>query len=369
MKRRLLCVACFMLALLFCVSSCNTKKKLNEKYLSMAKGYKDAAKGLEVYLWEENEAWFSCMMSGTNRQKTPEEINAAAVVPLEEMAEILKTIPAEDRSMAVLPFLLSVYPTTDESLEYDRTSENIDLEILASLCAELGLTPTESTDKNDDQEEDSSIPDVLYLSYAETWLREIDVADVTAVEQVTYQKGARPGSVIAHAESSAQPAITRLLALFQRVTMEEVYDLSGRPEKGEQHEFVFYMSDNSTHVLKFDTGYYSSAAGSNYELSEIPVLAEDEINTLYYTFQMEETSGYYIYNDKTLVTDVADILKNLTFVKDSTAAVPPADALQIYTLHTAVYDAKHFAVMDADGAVIQAYVITSNTDFSVLFQK
>ncbi len=48
-------------------------------------------KGIEVYCWQNNQKWFCGALSGTNRLKTPEEVNSLAPITLNKMKSILKT--------------------------------------------------------------------------------------------------------------------------------------------------------------------------------------------------------------------------------------------------------------------------------------
>ena len=84
-------------------------EKLREKYPEYFK--LSAFKGIEIYVWEMAEGSYQCgMMSGTNRNKTDEEIWALAERPLtiEEAKLILKELGIGQRYFIVIPVVQPV---------------------------------------------------------------------------------------------------------------------------------------------------------------------------------------------------------------------------------------------------------------------
>ena len=84
-------------------------EKLREKYPEYFK--LSAFKGIEIYVWEMAEGSYQCgMMSGTNRNKTDEEIQALAQRPLsiEEAKLILKELGIGQEYFIVIPVVQPV---------------------------------------------------------------------------------------------------------------------------------------------------------------------------------------------------------------------------------------------------------------------
>ena len=84
-------------------------EKLREKYPEYFK--LSAFKGVEIYVWEMAEGSYQCgMMSGTNRNKTKEEIRALAEKPLtiEEAKLILKELGIGQGYFIVIPVVQPV---------------------------------------------------------------------------------------------------------------------------------------------------------------------------------------------------------------------------------------------------------------------
>lgn len=77
-------------------------------------------KGIEVYVWQTAENEYSCgLMSGTNRNKTDEEIHALAEKPLtiDEAKTILDALGADMSSVFVMPV---IQPNSDYQYEIDE---------------------------------------------------------------------------------------------------------------------------------------------------------------------------------------------------------------------------------------------------------
>ena len=92
-------------------------EKLREKYPEYFK--LSAFKGIEIYVWEMAEGSYQCgMMSGTNRNKTKEEIRALAEKPLtiEEAKLILKELGIGQGYFIVIPV---VQPVSSYSYRID----------------------------------------------------------------------------------------------------------------------------------------------------------------------------------------------------------------------------------------------------------
>ena len=65
----------------------------------------DTFKGLEVYVWQMSPDDYSCgLMSGTNRDKTPEELAALKGVTLHEMSMILASYDVDEKKISVIPW-------------------------------------------------------------------------------------------------------------------------------------------------------------------------------------------------------------------------------------------------------------------------
>lgn len=78
-------------------------KKLKEKYPEYFK--LDASKGVEIYVWQMAEGSYHCgLMSGTNRNKTDEEIWKLASKPLsvEEAKMILKELGVGKENWSII---------------------------------------------------------------------------------------------------------------------------------------------------------------------------------------------------------------------------------------------------------------------------
>ena len=92
-------------------------EKLREKYPEYF--MLSAFKGIEIYVWEMAEGLYQCgMMSGTNRNKTKEEIRALAEKPLtiEEAKLILKELGIGQGYFIVIPVVQRYQATVIESM-------------------------------------------------------------------------------------------------------------------------------------------------------------------------------------------------------------------------------------------------------------
>ncbi|WP_295154041.1 hypothetical protein [uncultured Ruminococcus sp.] len=77
-------------------------------------------KGIEIYIWQTAEDEYYCgLMSGTNRNKTDEEIHALAEKPLtvDEAKAILDAVGADMDSIFVIPV---IQPNSDYQYEIDE---------------------------------------------------------------------------------------------------------------------------------------------------------------------------------------------------------------------------------------------------------
>jgi hypothetical protein len=103
-------------------------------YLNLPTG-----KGLEVYCWRENEIWRSGLMSGTNRVKTPAEIDALQGISLAKMSEVLKTYSPKEETL-VGPLLVS-RPAKESEIGNSSNASGTSRRILSYLEDQLGMTP------------------------------------------------------------------------------------------------------------------------------------------------------------------------------------------------------------------------------------
>jgi len=92
------------------------------------------AKGLEIYCWRENETWRAGLMSGTNRTKTPDEVDALPGISLSAMNAVLKTY-ASTPELIVAPIIVS-RPAKD----YEIAAHVLTLGVTRYLDDQLGLT-------------------------------------------------------------------------------------------------------------------------------------------------------------------------------------------------------------------------------------
>ena len=81
----------------------------------------DPFKGIEVYVWEENGELVCGAMSGTNRNKFDEEIQALVGIKLEEMAAILDTYDISNSIVLIYTYGESQYWTETDIYESIRS--------------------------------------------------------------------------------------------------------------------------------------------------------------------------------------------------------------------------------------------------------
>jgi hypothetical protein len=92
------------------------------------------AKGLEIYCWRENETWRAGLMSGTNRTKTPAEVDGLPGLSLSKMNAVLKTYASTPELFAT-PIMVSRPSKDSEILAHTTPSE-----IAPYLDDQLGLS-------------------------------------------------------------------------------------------------------------------------------------------------------------------------------------------------------------------------------------
>jgi hypothetical protein len=136
-RKKGICLAAAALALLGCSdingSSADSGDSYASTYLSLPTG-----KGLEVYCWRENEIWRSGLMSGTNRVKTPAEIDALPGVSLAKMNEVLKTYSSKE-AIFVGPFCVS-RPAKETEIDHSPIHSAAFSDAISYLNDQLGLT-------------------------------------------------------------------------------------------------------------------------------------------------------------------------------------------------------------------------------------
>ncbi len=88
-------------------------------------------KGFELYSWQENNEWYFSVLIGTNRQKTEEEIHAAAgtLRGVTELQKTLRSIPAGESVSWVFHDPANIPP--DELVAK-----------VQNICTQLGLDMT-----------------------------------------------------------------------------------------------------------------------------------------------------------------------------------------------------------------------------------
>jgi beta-lactamase regulating signal transducer with metallopeptidase domain len=87
----------------------------------------DPFKGIEVYVWEENGELVCGAMSGTNRNKFDEEIQALVGIKLEEMAAILDTYDISNSIVLIYTYGESQYWTKTDIYESIRSRLGVPL--------------------------------------------------------------------------------------------------------------------------------------------------------------------------------------------------------------------------------------------------
>lgn len=89
-----------MLSVLIILSGCSTREEpVNETDLNKPILLPASMKGYELYSWKESGHWHFTLITGTNRNKTPEEIIADANV---EQTDWIKITVAEADNLRVL---------------------------------------------------------------------------------------------------------------------------------------------------------------------------------------------------------------------------------------------------------------------------
>ena len=131
MRKILLIVISLLITLCFCGCTDNDYSL----YYNL-----DTFKGLEVYCWEDNGEWRCGLMSGTNRDKTNEEIafiQNEYPCRLNEMNKILKTYSDETRKDTVV--IVVDYPQKEDDSSYVYYQPSEFPEKYTYLYSELGL--------------------------------------------------------------------------------------------------------------------------------------------------------------------------------------------------------------------------------------
>lgn len=102
--------------------------------------YKYAMKGIELYCFEKDDEYYCCLMGGTNRLKTLEEIKQLQdelPCPVSVMKDILLTYPAQDRKNITIMVVSN--PPKAEEIDHSLENDIKNKDILATLTKDLGL--------------------------------------------------------------------------------------------------------------------------------------------------------------------------------------------------------------------------------------
>lgn len=115
-------LCCSLLLAVIFLSDCYVKESgLSSSDYSLYYSYGGNMKGVEVYCWKSDGAWFSGLLSGTNRKASLDEIRwiqENLPCPLNEMKKILESY-ADDKIGAVL---IVDNPVLD--IDYAITADN-----------------------------------------------------------------------------------------------------------------------------------------------------------------------------------------------------------------------------------------------------
>lgn len=124
-------------ALTFLVG-CNNNE--DSKKFSLYYSYKENLKGIEIYCWEQQENWYTGILSGTNRTKTSEEVSWLQdnlPCPIKTMKKILLTYSEKERNEAFV-CIVSI-PPVEEELTHNNQFEYFSVELYSWVYSELGL--------------------------------------------------------------------------------------------------------------------------------------------------------------------------------------------------------------------------------------
>ena len=85
-------------------------------------------KGFELYSWEEGTQWVFSVLVGTNRHKTPAEIQSpeGRLESLEELEAVIASIPAGETATWLAPGSLAVPPEAT-------------VQVVKAVCLQHGL--------------------------------------------------------------------------------------------------------------------------------------------------------------------------------------------------------------------------------------
>lgn len=101
---------------------------------ALYKSYKGSMKGVEIYCWNDSDAWYSGLLPGTNRIKSAEEVNYLQnnlPCPLKTMKEILSDYNKDEIG------LICITTKPVEVLDYLITEKNINE--YHYVCEQLGI--------------------------------------------------------------------------------------------------------------------------------------------------------------------------------------------------------------------------------------
>ncbi len=134
--------AFILLCLCVCFAACGQVRdpKLHY-YYQLASS--DPGKGIEFYLFEVKEEYQFVMMPGTNRLKSPEEVNALPLADLSEMKDIVGTMSTSTKDRTVVHYV-KTYPCDIDSLQESYAYHEEDAELLGLIRLQLGLAEDEN---------------------------------------------------------------------------------------------------------------------------------------------------------------------------------------------------------------------------------
>lgn len=139
MNKFFLLLPCLALPIL--LNSCTAGRNSNDSEdFSLYYSYKDNMKGIDVYCWKQQEGWYSGILPGTNRLKTPSEIEWLQdnlPCPIKKMKEILGTYDDTSREHAFVCIVSN--PPKEEELTHDVQLIYSNLDTYEWLYSQLGL--------------------------------------------------------------------------------------------------------------------------------------------------------------------------------------------------------------------------------------
>jgi hypothetical protein len=115
------------------LSTNSEENSIVDSYLS----WSDSVKGYELYCWREDTVWKAGLMVGTDRTKTPEEINALSGLSLQTMKEVLQA-KSYFGANYLSPIIVSRPCNAEQISNRSRDYALYHPKILSYLCDKLG---------------------------------------------------------------------------------------------------------------------------------------------------------------------------------------------------------------------------------------